>query len=91
MVRDVMGISYQGAYRTLTHRAITHDEQVHSEPSEFNPGRFMGPNPEPDPEAVFGFGRCVAKRMGVDVLYRSSRVIGGCALDASSLWKRCGS
>jgi len=37
---------------------MTHDPQVYSNPYEFNPDRFMGPNPEKDPRDVcFGFGR----------------------------------
>jgi hypothetical protein len=79
MARNVMDMSYQGACRTATHRAITHDEQVHSEPPQFNPARDMGPNPKPDPDAVLGFGRCVAENIRLDVLYRLSAVVDGCA------------
>jgi cytochrome P450 len=40
-------------------RAITHDEKVYPRPFDFNPDRFMGPKPNPDPDVVFGFGRSV--------------------------------
>lgn len=37
---------------------FTHDPAVYSNPSEFNPSRFLGPNPDPDPaQYVFGYGR----------------------------------
>ncbi|KAK7994542.1 hypothetical protein PG991_016130, partial [Apiospora marii] len=35
------------------------DESVYPEPETFNPERFLGPNPAPHPEFVFGFGRRV--------------------------------
>lgn len=39
-------------------RAIAHNPKVYSNPSAFNPDRYLGSNPEPDPrEFVFGFGR----------------------------------
>ncbi|KAI1202017.1 cytochrome protein [Nemania serpens] len=37
---------------------FTHDPAVYSNPSEFNPSRFLGPNPDPDPaQYIFGYGR----------------------------------
>ncbi|THU82832.1 cytochrome P450 [Dendrothele bispora CBS 962.96] len=37
---------------------MSRDPEVYSDPETFNPGRFLGSNPEPDPrEIVFGFGR----------------------------------
>ncbi|KAI1175969.1 cytochrome protein [Nemania sp. FL0916] len=37
---------------------FTHDPAVYPNPSEFNPSRYLGPNPEPDPgQYVFGYGR----------------------------------
>jgi cytochrome P450 len=37
-----------------------HDPGVYSNPLEFDPSRFLGPNPEKDPrEVCFGFGRRV--------------------------------
>ncbi|KAJ2991428.1 hypothetical protein NUW58_g285 [Xylaria curta] len=37
---------------------FTHDPEVYPNPSEFNPSRFLGPNPAPDPaNHVFGHGR----------------------------------
>ncbi|THH08681.1 hypothetical protein EW146_g8915 [Bondarzewia mesenterica] len=38
--------------------AMCHDERVYSEPMKFNPERFLGEDPEPEPfAAIFGFGR----------------------------------
>lgn len=40
------------------HRKMLHDPKIYSDPMKFNPRRFMGPNPEPDPrQACYGFGR----------------------------------
>lgn len=37
---------------------ITHDPNTHKRPYEFNPSRFLGPNPERNPgDVIFGFGR----------------------------------
>ncbi|KAJ6540312.1 cytochrome P450 [Mycena capillaripes] len=37
-----------------------HDPKVYTDPTAFNPDRFIGPNPEPDPkDMVFGYGRRV--------------------------------
>ncbi|PPR01578.1 hypothetical protein CVT24_005869 [Panaeolus cyanescens] len=37
---------------------MLHDERVYHDPFRFNPERFLGLNPEPDPTGVcFGFGR----------------------------------
>ncbi|KAF9453375.1 cytochrome P450 [Macrolepiota fuliginosa MF-IS2] len=37
---------------------MLHDPRMYSDPMKFNPERFLGPNPEPDPRQVcFGFGR----------------------------------
>ncbi|KAI0964999.1 cytochrome protein [Xylaria arbuscula] len=37
---------------------FTHDPAVYPNPSEFNPSRFLGPDPNPDPsQYVFGYGR----------------------------------
>ncbi|QLI73086.1 Multifunctional cytochrome P450 monooxygenase af510 [Metarhizium brunneum] len=34
-----------------------HDPQVYSNPSSFDPGRFLEPRNEPDPTGIFGYGR----------------------------------
>ncbi|KAI1179236.1 cytochrome protein [Nemania sp. FL0916] len=35
-----------------------HDPETYPDPSTFNPSRFLGPNPEPDPlNHIFGYGR----------------------------------
>jgi hypothetical protein len=39
---------------------MLHDEGSYPDPFSFNPGRFMGPSPNPDPEEAFGFGRYAA-------------------------------
>ncbi|KAI1202934.1 putative cytochrome P450 oxidoreductase OrdA-like protein [Nemania serpens] len=37
---------------------FTHDPAVYRNPSEFDPSRYLGPNPAPDPTRhVFGYGR----------------------------------
>ncbi|KAI1425062.1 cytochrome protein [Xylaria sp. FL1777] len=37
---------------------FTHDPAVYSDPMAFNPSRYLGPNPEPDPsDHIFGYGR----------------------------------
>jgi cytochrome P450 len=39
-------------------RKMSRDPAAHKSPELFNPDRFLGPNPEPDPrDIVFGFGR----------------------------------
>jgi hypothetical protein len=40
---------------------MLHDEGSYPDPFSFNPGRFMEPSPNPDPEEAFGFGRYVAE------------------------------
>lgn len=47
-------------------RWFTHDPSVYHNPEAFDPSRFLGPNPPPDPmEFVFGFGRraCPGKQL----------------------------
>ncbi|KAJ8131439.1 hypothetical protein O1611_g2188 [Lasiodiplodia mahajangana] len=37
---------------------FTHDPAVYPNPSEFDPSRYLGPNPAPDPTShIFGYGR----------------------------------
>ncbi|KAK0204332.1 cytochrome P450 [Desarmillaria ectypa] len=39
---------------------ITHDPTIHKRPHDFNPSRFLGPEPERNPrDVIFGFGRRV--------------------------------
>lgn len=43
----------------LVCRKMSHDENTYLDPMTFNPDRFLGSHPEPDPmDFVFGFGRC---------------------------------
>lgn len=47
-------------------RFLMHDPRVYKNPMDFNPERFMGPNPEMDPKnACFGFGRRYVSLSGV--------------------------
>jgi hypothetical protein len=41
------------------YRKFLHDPNVYKDPFTFNPDRFLGPNPPPDPTdiGVFGYGR----------------------------------
>ncbi|KAI1127531.1 cytochrome P450 monooxygenase [Nemania abortiva] len=51
---------------------FTHDPAIYANPSVFNPSRFLGPNPAPDPiNHIFGYGR---------------RVCSGRYLAISSVW-----
>ena len=42
-------------------RKMSNDERIYADPMTFNPDRFLGSEPEPDPtvDRVFGFGRYV--------------------------------
>jgi hypothetical protein len=45
-------------FNIFEQRAITHDSKVYPEPDTFNPERFLGADPAPDPRTyVFGVGR----------------------------------
>ena len=48
---------------TIGSRGICNDPNVYPNPSQFQPERFMGEKPEPDPEFMFGFGRRKCKRV----------------------------
>ncbi|KAI0438879.1 cytochrome protein [Xylaria telfairii] len=51
---------------------FTHDPAVYPNPSEFNPSRYLGPDPAPDPvKHIFGYGR---------------RICPGRYLASSSVW-----
>ena len=42
----------------MKYRAIIHDEETYPNPFHFDPSRFLGNKPQPDPfKFVFGFGR----------------------------------
>ena len=47
------------------------DPQTYHDPLTFNPSRFLGPNPEPDPRMAFGFGRriCAGKSFAQSTLW----------------------
>ncbi|KAK2053880.1 cytochrome P450 [Colletotrichum caudatum] len=50
----------KGAYLLPSIWWFLHDPQTYSDPSSFNPDRYLAPRNEPDPEDhVFGFGRRV--------------------------------
>ncbi|KAF7330077.1 Cytochrome P450 [Mycena kentingensis (nom. inval.)] len=53
--------------------AILHDETVYSNPDAFNPDRFLGDTPEPDPDAAFGFGRraCPGQHLAKSIIFLS--------------------
>jgi cytochrome P450 len=39
---------------------MMHDEKIYADPMTFQPARFLGSNPEPDPmDVAFGFGRYI--------------------------------
>ena len=46
----------------LINRLILHDPDSYANPLEFNPERFLGDHPEPDPRgAAFGYGRRICE------------------------------
>ncbi|KAF7359102.1 Cytochrome P450 [Mycena sanguinolenta] len=52
--------------------AMMHDETVYPDPFVFNPERFMGSNPQPDPrDFAFGFGRrvCAGQHLAETTLW----------------------
>ncbi|KAF9033183.1 cytochrome P450 [Panaeolus papilionaceus] len=56
---------------------MLHDESVYKDPFRFNPERFLGPDPEPDPTNLcFGFGR----RICPGRLFAESSVFIVCAM-----------
>ena len=54
-------------------RALLHDEATYQDPDAFNPSRFLGPNPEPDPElhGSFGFGKrlCPGRHLAKNTMF----------------------
>lgn len=51
-----------------------HNPDYYANPLEFNPDRFLGDHPEPDPRAtVFGFGRRVCECLRLAVILSSLR------------------
>ena len=46
----------------MMNRQMLHDPDSYANPLEFNPGRFLGDHPEPDPRGTaFGHGRRVCE------------------------------
>jgi len=61
----------------LVCRKMSHDEHTYSDPMTFNPDRFLGSHPEPDPmDFVFGFGR----RSCPGIHFADAAVYIGCAM-----------
>ena len=59
-------------------RQILHDTDTYANPLEFNPERFLGDHPEPDPRgAAFGYGRRICERFRAVVIPRTSARKGG--------------
>ena len=64
-----------------------HDPEVYSNPLEFNPSRFLGPNPEKDPrEVCFGFGRRV--RPGLALAQTALNITAAMSLAVPSISKK---
>jgi fumagillin biosynthesis cytochrome P450 monooxygenase len=56
---------------------MTHDPSVYKDPEVFNPSRYLGKHPKPDPRSyIFGFGRrvCPGRHLA------SNNVLLACAL-----------
>ncbi|EIN09540.1 cytochrome P450 [Punctularia strigosozonata HHB-11173 SS5] len=74
VTQDDVGLGYRipkGSIVAGNIWAILHDEHVYPHTSEFDPNRFMGSDPNPDPDAVFGFGRriCPGRFFAIDALW----------------------
>jgi cytochrome P450 len=52
-------------------RGMAHDPATYPDPFSFRPERFLGPNPEPDPAFVFGFGKrfCPGRALAQTSIY----------------------
>lgn len=56
---------------------MSHDKSIYTNPMTFNPERFLGPNPEPNPmDFTFGFGR----RSCPGIWFADAAVYIGCAM-----------
>lgn len=48
----------KNSFLLISNWSVLHDPEIYADPESFNPERFLGPKPEPDPSiAVFGHGR----------------------------------
>ena len=65
-------------------RQILHDPTSYANPLEFNPERFLGDHPEPDPrETVFGYGRRICECFcSIIIPYLSSLYAVLCGIDS---------
>lgn len=63
----VPGIIGRTFLLTLDCRSFCHDPSVYSEPDKYRPERFLGDNPERDPDksGVFGWGRRICPGRGL--------------------------
>ena len=67
----------------LMNRQILHDPDFYANPLEFNPGRFLGDHPEPDPsETVFGYGRRICECFCFILIHLSSLYAVPCGIDS---------
>jgi cytochrome P450 len=52
---------------------MLHSPRTYKNPETFDQSRFLGPSPEPDPRAAFGFGRRVCSgRLFAEIVMSSA-------------------